>query len=237
MMRLQSSATGAKTMGMIVRFPARHARASQTSRAARLVRSSAVTQFAPASSVANTAAHHSAGMLSLCHHLETADAPAPISAAIASREGQSSMIERNEVIPQSIGQTVLKRKANPSLDSEQSVGHYVRMRESDEDRQYKQELTRRVAEARISRGWTQRQAAEALGMPQDKYKQYEGRSIMPPRLYERFCLIFMVNLVWLVTGKGKKPPKPLKIVAQEVDEQVSARPKPKKNQRRATRVA
>ena len=58
-------------------------------------------------------------------------------------------------------------------------------------------------------GWKQWQMAEALGMPQDKYKQYEGRSLLPHHLVRRFCLIARVDLEWLMTGQGKMRMAPL----------------------------
>src|SRR5882757_2781253 len=86
-------------MAEIIKFPRRrrHARASAGSRAAKAVSSSAVTPFSDAFVVANTADHHSEGMLSRFSHLRTAQGPAPTSEAMASRESQRSMIERNEV--------------------------------------------------------------------------------------------------------------------------------------------
>src|SRR5437870_5548881 len=101
-------------MGIVVRLPVqRHARASSNCFAAKRAKRSADKPAALARSVAKTRVHHSEGMLSLCHHLETALARAPISEAIASREAQSSMTARNEfesAMPESIGRTVLKCK-------------------------------------------------------------------------------------------------------------------------------
>ena len=67
-------------------------------RAAKSMRVSALTFSLKAVSVAKIGAHHSAGMLSRCHHFETADDLASISAAIASLVSQSSINARNEVI-------------------------------------------------------------------------------------------------------------------------------------------
>lgn len=77
------------------------------------------------------------------------------------------------------------------------------MADSETETQYKQSFTQRVAEARVALGWKQWQMAEALGMPQDKYKQYEGRSLLPHHLIRRFCLIARVDMEWLMTGQGK----------------------------------
>jgi hypothetical protein len=44
--------------------------------------------------------------------------------------------------------------------------------------QYKQAFVERVKAARIATGIKQWQIADALGMPQGKYKQYEVRSLI-----------------------------------------------------------
>lgn len=83
------------------------------------------------------------------------------------------------------------------------------MAESETEAQYKQAFMERVAAARSALGWKQWQMAEALDMPQDKYKQYEGRSLLPHHLIRRFCLIARVDMEWLLTGRGKMSPKAL----------------------------
>jgi len=206
-------------MGIVVKI-SDHARASSDTgwRAAKAVRVSAVRPAAVARSVAKTSDHQSAGTLLRCHHLETTQDRTPISAAMASLEGHSSMISRNELIcdmPNVIGQSVLKRKAILSLDNDLPLGHNVPMAESETETQYKQRFMQRVAEARIARGLKQWQLAEALGMVQDKYKQYEGRSLLPHHLIGLFCIVTGVDPVWLVTGRGQKPPKLLQIADAE----------------------
>lgn len=213
-----------------------HARATAGSRAAKVVRSSAVTPAPTARSVRSTSDQYSGGMLSRCHHFDIWVAVVPgNSAAIASREfPHSSMIERNEVksvMTTLIGQMVLKYKALPSLDCGLSLGHTVPMAESDTEDQFKQEFTGRVKAARASLGWKQWQMADALGMPQDKYKQYEGRSLLPHHLIGRFCLVTHIDPEWLMTGRGKKPMKPLAAVAGE------PQPTAKPRRARATRAA
>ncbi|MDI3563533.1 helix-turn-helix domain-containing protein [Bradyrhizobium sp. Arg816] len=90
------------------------------------------------------------------------------------------------------------------------------MADSETETQYKQSFTRRVAEARVALGWKQWQMAEALGMPQDKYKQYEGRSLLPHHLIRRFCLIARVDMEWLMTGQGKMTLAPLPPVVPDI---------------------
>lgn len=105
------------------------------------------------------------------------------------------------------------------------------MAESETELEYKQGFTARIAEARERLGWKQWQVAEALGMPQDRYKQYEKRTLLPHHLIGRFCLITRVDPEWLLTGRGKKPLKPLEIVAG------AAAPAAKPRKARARRTA
>lgn len=131
-----------------------------------------------------------------------------------------------------LGQSVLNCKAIPSLDGGLPLGHNVRMAESETEAEYKQRFMERVALARISRGWKQWQAGEALGMSQDKYKQYESRSLMPHHLIGRFCLVCRVDPEWLITGRGKKPIKPLQEVATEPQDAPLRAAAPKKARKR-----
>ncbi len=202
-----------------------HARSSQTSRAASLVKISEVTPADLARSVLSSADQYSAGILSLWCHLETCVAETwGNSAAKAKRDSpHSSMIARNEVksvMTASIGQSVLKSKAMPSLDCGSGLGHNVQMADSDTELQFKQEFTGRIKTARVSLGWKQWQMAEALGMPQDKYKQYEGRSLLPHHLIGRFCLVTHVDPEWLLTGRGEKPLQGLRLASSEPKRQI-----------------
>lgn len=217
-------------MATIIKFPRHHTRASATSRAASRVKSSAVTPAETARPVASSSDQYSGGMLSRCHHLEICVAVVPGSSeAMASREfPQSSMTSRNDaksVIPPSLGQMVLNCKDFVSFDCGLPLGHTVRMVENETEAQFKQEFTKRVKAARAALGWKQWQMADALDMPQDKYKQYEGRSLLPHHLIGRFCLIAHVDPVWLMTGRGEKPLQPLKSVPTAAPAAVS---KPKR---------
>lgn len=89
------------------------------------------------------------------------------------------------------------------------------MAESETEAQFKRLFTERVRDARIATGLKQWQVAELLGIPQDKYKQYEGRSYLPHHLVGRFCIVCRIDPVWLMTGKGQKPLRPPHIVEHE----------------------
>ena len=225
-------------MGKVIRFPRAHARASSSPTDGRAAKATKVSAFNPASiatEVAKIGDHHSAGMLSRCAHLVTVGILAPMSDAIASLESQRPINSLNDVIflamPKLIGQSVLKRKAILSLDEELSLGHTVQMAESETEAQYKQEFVDRVKAARIATGMKQWQIAESLGMPQDKYKQYEGRSLLPHHLIGRFCIVTRIDPEWLVTGRGQKPLKPLQLAEAEPE------PTPKPKRARSKRAA
>ncbi len=103
------------------------------------------------------------------------------------------------------------------------------MADSETEAEYKQSFMARVAAARTALGWKQWQMAEALDMPQDKYKQYEGRSLLPHHLIRRFCLIARVDMEWLLTGRGKMALKPLPDIEPDIS---PARPVPKRARKR-----
>jgi hypothetical protein len=200
-----------RTMGEVVRLVQRHARTS-TSRAAKRVRRSAVTPASTALDVDSTDDHHSAGMLSLCHHFVTMPAETPISdpmanlAPWASFGPQSSMTSRNEVIsimPQPLGQLVLKRKAKLSLDDFTALGQNVPMTEADDKETYRTDFIDRVRRARGSTGKKQWEIALSMGVEQDEYKHWESKRLMPHHLIARFCFACHVDPVWMLTGHGR----------------------------------
>jgi hypothetical protein len=200
--------------GTVVRLPARHARASKNSRAAKVVNRSADTLAVRARSVESSATQYSAGILSLCHHLETCVAETfGSSAAKASRDlPQSSMMLRNDVrldIAKTIGHSVLKRKATPSLDTSQPLGQNVPMVRSKKKvlSDYELQFLARTFAARNVTGKTQAKFADLLqkGMEQDFYKQYETRSMLPHELIDRFLELTGVDPIWLFGGRGKGP--------------------------------
>lgn len=208
-------------MGIVLRFRRKKNHARASSRAAKRVSKSAVTPAAEAFSVAKIEDQYSGGTQLRCHHLATVPALTPTSDAKAIREPcasfgpQSSTTSRNDVIVDMaafLGQSVLKCKPNPSLDVEKPLGHNVRMADTDQEAEYKQGFMKRVAEARVARGWKQWQMAEALDIPQDQYKQYETRGMMPHRYLWSFCMLANVSFEWLMTGKGRRAvPEPPRV--------------------------
>lgn len=207
-------------MGAVIPFRRRtrrrrHVRASAGSRAARAAIVSAVTPASLTTGAAKTALHHSAGIRSRCTHLRAAATPAPISSAMASGEAQSPMIERNEVIAaieSSIGQYVLNCNVKVSHDCGELPGQNCPMGKDDAPTDFKRAFIARVRAAREARPYTQAEVADLLGMSQDRYKQYEGRSYLPHHLVTRFCTACGVDFKWLYTGAGIGPtviPRPV----------------------------
>ena len=84
------------------------------------------------------------------------------------------------------------------------MSHHVHVGET----KYHDEFLRRVREAREAVGYTQVEIADLLGIPQDHYKQYETRSMMPHELIPRFCLAARVSLDWLMTGRSAQAGRP-----------------------------
>lgn len=164
----------------------------------------------PALAVPRIGAHHSAGILSRCHHFDTAEAPAPISAAISSRDGHSSITDRKEVvtITQSLGQPVLKSKVKVSHDLVAGFGEYAAMADRMSETEEKLAFIQRVKLARTARFDTQKPMLTILGIDQGTYKQYETRTPLPYRYLPKFCAATGVDLEWLLTGEGKGPKLP-----------------------------
>ena len=160
---------------------------------------SAVTPLDFAGAVSKSGTHQPAGMRLRWRHLRTASGRAPISNAKASGEPQRPTTSRNveiELIRQSIGHIVLKRKSKMSHEDKKNNGQTVRMEEMAETA-YRKAFMERTKKAREDRGLTQVELAELLGIDQGKYKQYETRSLLPHSLVHRFCIACQVDEGWL----------------------------------------
>jgi len=214
-------------MGIVIAFRRRrHARASKGSRAASRARSSAVTPFESAVSVESTEDHHSAGILSRCHHLRTAVIGAPTSEASALSDASrvepgaphSAMTSRNEEMSDihvSLGQKVPKRKAIVSHDDGAPYGLSVLMRKRQGSTGFVAEFLQRTRRARETSGYKTKAELAMLLFPElskedaeGKYKQYERRSLLPHYLIPTFCQLTSVDVRWFVTGQGNMRPRP-----------------------------
>ena len=194
-------------MGSILEF--RHARISSGALAARSAKSSADKPTRLATGDFRMVFHHSEGIESRCHHLLTAEAEAPVSEAIASLEGHSSITERKDVslkaMPEFLGQAVLKSKAKLSRDVMSYDGDYSVMPDRMTEAEEKAFFIGRTKAARMARYHTQKPICIILGIDQGTYKQYETRTELPKRFIEKFCAATDVDIVWLLTGDGKGP--------------------------------
>lgn len=194
-------------MGEIVVFPARrHARAS--SRIAKRPRRSLVTPDSLALSVDSTAGHHFVGMASRFHHLITAQFPAPTSAAMASREAQSSMTDRNDVsfesstMAESLGHIVPNCKAIMVRDFKRPVGHSVLMAEDPEtiaESAWREAFRLRLR--KIQGGRSHEDMAELLGVPPATWNKCVNRGDMfPTRKLPLLAKLAGVPLESLIKG-------------------------------------
>jgi len=67
-------------------------------------------------------------------------------------------------------------------------------------------FVRRVKEARETMGWTQAFMADSLGIPFERYKKYEQRSLLPHYLVAKFCELTGCDIYYLMTGERRSPP-------------------------------
>lgn len=193
-------------MSTILRFPRRHARASsETSRAASLAKRSSVRPAALARSVDRTTGHHFEGMLSRLNHLITAQFPAPTSAAIASRDSQRSMTERNDVggesgMPELLGQYVPSCKTIMSHDFESPVGHSVPMTEDPEklaESVWREAFRQRLRDIQGKR--TQEDMADLLGISRDTWNKCVNRGdTFPIRKLPRLAKLAQMSVEELI---------------------------------------
>lgn len=83
---------------------------------------------------------------------------------------------------------------------------------------FKRAFTRRTAEARTKANLTQEEIAVLLNIPQDKYKHYEKRSLLPHYLIANFCIATRIEPSWLYGLPAKRPtsiaPSSRKVVQQ-----------------------
>lgn len=69
-------------------------------------------------------------------------------------------------------------------------------------RQLDQAFVARVIKAREATGMTQQEVADGMGVPQDHYKHWEQKRVIPHYLIPRFCIVTRVEDGWLISGRG-----------------------------------
>lgn len=111
------------------------------------------------------------------------------------------------VIESYLGQLVLDGKPMLSHDCGEPGGQICPMGEDTSKSAFVAAFTARTKAARKARGpkMTQQAMADLLGIRQDKYKQYEGRSMLPHDLIPTFLIVTGVEWDWLFQGKGEGP--------------------------------
>jgi transcriptional regulator with XRE-family HTH domain len=70
-------------------------------------------------------------------------------------------------------------------------------------KQLDHEFIRRVIKAREAAGMTQQEVSDGMGVPQDHYKHWELKRVMPHYLIPRFCIVARVEDGWLISGRGQ----------------------------------
>jgi transcriptional regulator with XRE-family HTH domain len=70
-------------------------------------------------------------------------------------------------------------------------------------KQLDQALIARVIKAREAAGMTQQEVSDGMGVPQDHYKHWELKRVMPHYLIPRFCIVVRVEDGWLISGRGQ----------------------------------
>lgn len=76
---------------------------------------------------------------------------------------------------------------------------------------YRAGLTARLRRLREAKGWTQAQMAVALGIPEERYRKYEGRSWLPIYLLEQLSLVTGRSIHFIVTGRDLKEGRVLRV--------------------------
>ncbi len=69
---------------------------------------------------------------------------------------------------------------------------------------FKAEFCDRLRAARTVAGYTQEEAAKALGMLPNTYSKYEKRTVLPAHLIPEVCDLFGVHERYLLRGEGNK---------------------------------
>lgn len=82
------------------------------------------------------------------------------------------------------------------------------MASDNEELQFNQGLLDRTRRFRQERNMTQEEMATLLGVPLYRYSKYETRSVLPPYLYKKFCLIVDCTVEELVFGVPRKAKRP-----------------------------
>ena len=89
-----------------------------------------------------------------------------------------------------------------SKDTGAAHWHYSSMAIWTREQEFNENYIARTKRLREERGWTSEQMATALGVPPDRYRKYEYRSLLPHYLVEQFATIVDRDIAYVLTGKG-----------------------------------
>lgn len=214
-------------MGIVIRFPVAHRGSPSTgSLAASAAKSSARSPARRATPEPRIKDQRSAGMELRNCHLRAACTETPMSDAMTAGDFQRAITSRKEagagVMPDTIGQSVLKCKAGMSYDTHKCFVDNPAM-----DRMSETEETlafiRRTRAAREAKFETQKPVYSYLDVAQAHYKHWETKRPMPRRFIPKFCTICEVSMDWLLTGEGDGPK--VQEIPPKVEKRTRKRPK------------
>lgn len=69
------------------------------------------------------------------------------------------------------------------------------------EKAYREGLADRMRSARLSRGATQEQIGDWLGIGREAYRKHESRGSLPPYLFEAFAALTGLDPTYLLTGR------------------------------------
>lgn len=101
-----------------------------------------------------------------------------------------------------IGQIVQSVKAPVSKDFPSLSWQDWPMTIWTREQEFNEAYIARIKQLREDRGWTSEQMATALGVPPDRYRKYEYRSLLPHYLVEQFATIVERDVTYVLTGKS-----------------------------------
>lgn len=70
------------------------------------------------------------------------------------------------------------------------------------EQEFNEAYIARTKRLREDRGWTSEQMATALGVPAERYRKYEYRSLLPHYLIEQFATIVERDVSYILTGRA-----------------------------------
>lgn len=73
------------------------------------------------------------------------------------------------------------------------------------ERAYNEAFFERVRQAHSAHGLSDRDAAENLNIPKERYRSYHRSTMMPHYLIKRFARMSLCDPEWIMWGEGQEP--------------------------------